>query len=343
MTTTHSAIITHPDVDHIWPWAADRFHEIWRRQGGVDFIRVSTNENKPVHALLKNPSSISRLVSWYPFLTEESLSAMPNLRELVWWHPASDFPVIEKAVSEKIKQAGINVIHHKSMGYWGQAVSEFALALTLCGLRRIPQTHHQVISSLEDWNYCQPDGVGKPSRRGQQFGDDPLFTNGTLEGKRVRIAGAGNIGSRYASFCHFFGADVSMWDPFAPEPCFHRAGARREHFLERLVEDAEIFAPMLPETPNTERLIKKEYIQALPKGCLVVMVTRAIICDYEAIYERVLRDELSLAADVFEPEPLEIGHPLLGRHNVVHTPHNAGRTKEANWSYAEMLADQFLP
>ena len=151
------------------------------------------------------------------------------------------------------------------------------------------------------------------------------------------------IGSRYASFCHFIGADVAIWDSHARDPCFHRAGARREYFLERLVQDAEIFATMLPLTPQTEGLVRAEYIQALPKGCLVVMVTRARICDCDSLYERVLKDELALAADVFDGEPLAIGHPLLGRHNVVHTPHNAGRTKEANWRFAEMLADQFSP
>lgn len=134
-----------------------------------------------------------------------------------------------------------------------------------------------------------------------------------------------------------------MWDPFASEPCFHRAGARREHFLERLVRDAEIFVPMVPLTPQTEGLVKTEHIAALPQGCLVVMVTRAKICDCDQLYRRVLNDELALAADVFDHEPLEMGNALLGRHNVVHTPHNAGRTKEANWRFVEMLADQFLP
>ena len=73
------------------------------------------------------------------------------------------------------------------------------------------------------------------------------------------------------------------------------------------------------------------------------MVTRANICDVEAIRHRVLNDELSLAADVWDVEPLPLKDPLLGRHNVVHTPHNAGRTIDANESWAEKLAMQFSP
>lgn len=74
-----------------------------------------------------------------------------------------------------------------------------------------------------------------------------------------------------------------------------------------------------------------------------MLVTRAIICDMETIRERVLNDELSLAADVFDSEPLPLGDPLLGRHNVVHTPHNAGLTIQANQRWAEVLFEQFLP
>jgi hypothetical protein len=53
--------------------------------------------------------------------------------------------------------------------------------------------------------------------------------------------------------------------------------------------------------------------------------------------------EFALAADVWDAEPLPRDDPLLGRHNVVHTPHNAGRTRDANLAWAENLAVQFGP
>ncbi|WJH37235.1 hypothetical protein N6H14_01855 [Paenibacillus sp. CC-CFT747] len=134
------------------------------------------------------------------------------------------------------------------------------------------------------------------------------------------MVGAGNIASRYASFVHMLGADVAMWDPYASEPCFHRAGARKEWHLDRLVRDAEIFVPMVPLTDQTRGLVTAELIRALPQGALVVLATRANICDMEELRRRVLADELSLAADVFDIEPLPLNDPLLGRHNVVHTP-----------------------
>lgn len=246
-------------------------------------------------------------------------------------------------VLEAFSSRGVRVLRHPSEGFWGQSVSEFGFALTLSALRRIPQSHRDMITDAKVWEYNPPDGIGQPSVRGQQYGDDPRFTSGTLEGKRVRIVGAGNIASRYASFCHFFGAEVAAWDPFASEPCFHRSGARREHFLDRLVRDAEIFAPMVPLTPKTEGLVTAAHIDALLRGTLVVLVTRAGICDMPAIRRRVLAGELSLAADVFDVEPLPLDDPLLGHPNVVHTPHNAGRTRQAGERWGEVLIEQFAP
>lgn len=337
-----SVIIVHPSFDATWPWTADHFHILWKDQGSTDFIRLAPNELKTLGELVPEPGSVTRLISLNVAVTSDCLRAFSSLKEAVITTCSYGSPVTEEQMAI-LKDAGVKIYTHPSEGYWGQSVSEFGLALTLCGLRRIPQTHHEIITSLQPWYYEPENGVGTPKKRGEQFGDDPNFTNGTVEGKRVRIVGAGNIASRYASFVSMLGADVAAWDPFATEPSFHRAGARKEWHLSQLIQDAEIFVPMVPLTEKTTGLITSEHIHLLPKGCLVVLVTRAEICDMQAIRERVLKDEISLAADVFDIEPLTLNDSLLGRHNVVHTPHNAGRTVQANQRWAEKLVEQFLP
>lgn len=339
-----SSILVHPRFDRIWPLAADHAHRLWRAQGPVAFVRVTDDEMRPAAALLATPGEVERLVLLGVPLTTTCVAALPRLKEIVWSRDGYD--VANRgaaAVLAALAARGVRVIQHTSEGFWGQSVAEFGLALTLAGLRRIPQTHHEILQSAAPWDYEPPGGLGRPGVRGQQFGDDPRFTCGTLAGKRVRIVGAGNIASRFASFCHFMGAEVAAWDPFASEPCFHRSGARREHFLDRLVRDAEIFAPMVPLTDQTRGLVTAAHLEALPRGTLVVLVTRAGICDMPVLRRRVLADELALAADVFDIEPLPPGDPLLGRPNVVHTPHNAGRTRQANERWAEMLLEQFTP
>jgi len=339
-----SAILVHPRFDTVWPFAADHARAFWAAQGPVDFVRLGAADNRPAGEVLAAPANVTRLLLLDVPFSAACAARFPALKEIAWneggyTHESTERAVVLAALAAR----GVRVVQHMSEGFWGQSVAEFGLALTLSALRRIPQLHHQMLTSLQPWDYSPPGGVGQPGARGHQFGDDPRFTCGTLEGKRVRIVGAGNIASRYASFCRMLGADVAVWDPFAAEPAFHRSGARREHFLERLVRDAEIFAPMVPLTEQTRGLVTAAHLNALPRGALVVLVTRAGICDMAALRRRVLSDELALAADVFDVEPLPLNDPLLGRANVVHTPHNAGRTRQANEQWAEMLLEQFRP
>ena len=333
-----SAILVHPNFDGSWPFAADHFLALWAEQGAVVFHRLAPDDPRSASEVLgEQAGQITRLTLFGVPFSAPCAAAFTALAEA---HLGGK---TEPETRLLLTARGVRLYQHTSEGFWGESVSEFGLALTLCGLRRIPQLHHQILTDLSPWDYNPPGGVGQPGVRGHQFGDDPSFTSGTIAGKRVRIVGAGNIASRYASFCHLLGADVAAWDPFATDPNFHRAGSRREHHLDRLVADAQIFAPMVPLTEKTRGLITVAQIDALPTGCLVVLVTRANICDMAAVRRRVLANELTLAADVFDIEPLPLDDPLLGRDNVVHTPHNAGRTIHANEQYARMLAEQFLP
>lgn len=331
-----SVIAIHDYFTHSWPFSEAHLRERWAKEGEVEVIYVSKDDEHNLGDVIKNPEQVDRLMALRVPATLDCVKSLKNLKEAVF------DPALPNDAAEYAELAGIRIYRQPSEGFWGQSVSECALALTLGALRRIPQLHHAIISSQDRWDYSyrsEPDGFV----RGGQFCDDPKFTNGTAEGKRVRIVGAGNIGGRYASFMNFLGADVATWDPFAPDPCFHRAGARKVYHLDELVKDAEIFAPMVPHNESTSGIVTAEHIRALPKGCLIVLVTRAKICDTDAIRERVLADEVALAADVHDIEPLDLNDPLIGRHNVVHTPHIAGRTKDSNILWVDMLADQFLP
>lgn len=331
-----NVIIVSPAFDADWPLAAERLRVLWSQRGQpFEFIRIKGDDSRSAASIATSPASVRRLACLGVPFTASCLGEFSSLRELTI--NGSPDPQIAPALESR----GVLLRFHQSQGFWGQSVAECALGLTLASLRRLAHTHQRIQSSHAEWDYSPPGGVGTPGARGAQFCDDPRFAHGTLHGKRVRIVGAGNIGARYAAFASFIGAEVAMWDPVAPEPCFHRSGARRELRLERLVADAQIFAPMLPLLPATRGLVRAELIDALPRGCLVVLTTRAAICDMAALRRRVLADELSLAADVFDAEPLPLDDPLLGRDNVVHVPHLAGRTEHANHAWAEMLNDQF--
>ena len=326
-----SAIVAASEFDTTWPYAVKCAQERWSRQGPVTVVRPSRDAAD--HQIELHPDT-QRLLLLGVGLQQIPLDRLPRLTEI----GVGRLPKESSEMLDALRSRQVQVYQQPNEGFWGQSVAEFALALTLCGLRRIPQTYHAMLSSHAPWDY-RP--VDPPMVRGSQFGDDARFTNGTIAGKRVRIVGVGNIGSRYASFCSMLGADVAAWDPIAPDPAFHRSGARRVTRLEELARDADIFAPMLPLRAETRGIIPAAIIDAIPRGALLVITTRMEICDAPAIRRRVLAAEIALAADVFDVEPLPLTDPLLGRHNVVHTPHNAGRTYDANRAYIGQILDQF--
>jgi phosphoglycerate dehydrogenase-like enzyme len=335
-------IVIHADFEAHWPFVAERWLERWRIEGETQLVRLVRGDVRPLGEVASTPARVTRLACLGAPVTLACLPGFTSLRAASF--PALYGPSILRAECvEFLHSRGVALYHHRSEGFWGQSVAEFALALTLSALRQIPQNYHVMLTTYEPWLRYRPEQNQGPGTLGAQFSDDLRFTHGTLAGKRVRIVGVGNIGSRYASFVHMLGAEVAAWDPLALEPGFHRAGARRCWRLEELVQDAQIFAPMLPLTDGTRGLVTAPLIQALPTGCLVVLATRAGICDMATIRRRVLADELALAADVFDIEPLPLDDPLLGRHNVVHTPHLAGRTRDANVQWVDDLLAQFPP
>ncbi len=327
-------LVVNEPFERWWSHSAEQAEQLW---AGPDLhtIRVPPGDHRQLSEL-DLPADTERLLllTSKPGLGSD-LAFLPGLRELA----TVDEP--EPSYTAALTARGVQVYTLRNEGYWGQSVAEFALGLTIGALRRIPQTSRAMSESLDTWSYLPPEGMGRPSARAAQFGDDNDFTSGTVAGKRVRVVGMGNIGARYAAFCAALGADVAGWSKSAPDPVFHRSLTRRSFRLPELVADAEIFAPMLPLVTATEGFVTAELIDALPKGCLVVLVTRAQVVDMDRLRERVLADELSLAADVFDIEPLPLDDPLIGRHNVVHTPHNAGRTKDANRALVGSLLEQF--
>lgn len=337
-----SLIAVHPQFERHWPFVADHFHQRWSEDGETTLLRVAADEERALGEVHSDLRPFTRMVSLGVTVTARCFERLSSLREaaLTGLYRRE---ALNTEIRSLIEQRNIVLYSHTSEGFWGQSVSEFALALTICALRQIPQNYHNMMSSHEAWQRYSPQNNRGPQTLGAQFSDDINFTNGTVSGKRVRVIGMGNIGSRYASFTRMLGADVAAWDPYATEPHFHRAGVRKEWHLNELVQDAEIFAPMLPLTESTNGLVTEQLINALPTGCLVVLATRAKICNVDAIRQRVMLDEIALAADVFDVEPLPLDDPLLGRHNVVHTPHLAGRTRDANRQWADGLIQQFRP
>jgi phosphoglycerate dehydrogenase-like enzyme len=346
MASAPTALIaSHRHFTHIWPFAADELLRLFSEHADARHLADPAEQPRPVQDVAADQGvpleRVERLVALASPVDPGTIEAMPALRELAvrmpYWDGADD------DLKAACQQRGVRLIDDfKGGAAWGQSVAEFGLALTLCALRQIPQKHAAITRTQDPWETELLETLPGSHAGGHQFGDHPTFVSGTLQGKRVRVAGLGNIGGRYARFCADLGAHVVAWDPMAPQAQFDLAHARRVQDLASLAHDADIFAPTLPLLKPTEGLITADVIDAIPDHAIFIAVTRMAVCDEAALRRRVLNDELVLASDVFDPhEPLPLDDPLLGRSNVIHTPHIAGRTRDANHAWARLLHAHF--
>ena len=173
-----SLIVAHAKFEQSWPFVADELAKRMGIYGDASVVRLELEDDSALSEKHAPGSGVERLVVLGVPVTTDSLALFPDLKEVALASPYRT--PLPDDVQAELEARGITLIRHKSEGFWGQSVSEYALALTLCGLRRIPQTHHEIITSHDAWNKGAPDGKGGRMPFYGQCSDDRRFTSGMM-------------------------------------------------------------------------------------------------------------------------------------------------------------------
>lgn len=242
------------------------------------------------------------------YLSADRLAGAPKLRFIgsTAHHRQAQFVDVAAAVARGIALCETAPI----MSPW---VAEYELALGLAALRRIPQEHEFVGRS--GWV--------------EHFLDDPDWPD-RLDGRRVGLASFGEIHRHLARFLAPFHCDWQAYDPFVSAESIASAGGQRADDLVAMAARSEVFFIATPPNPTTLKMIDRAVISALPTGAVFVLVSRMAVVDQPPLIERLRRNELRAAIDVFEPEPPEPDSPMRTLPNLIHTPHRAGNTAGAH-------------
>jgi D-3-phosphoglycerate dehydrogenase len=319
-----------PDLERSWPFVPARMVDRLGELGQVRIVELGREDR------LGDRIDLDRAVAIALFggrLTDACVARAPRLQAVGCNTDNTGRGLPWAALAGR----GIPVID--TTRAWGQSVAEVALALALAALRRIPQWHARLAAGERSFRY-----------EASQYCDATGFANGELGTKRIGVIGLGQIGGRVARWCVALASDAATgshlagqvlgYDPFLPAGVAERWGVRRVA-VDELVEQSEVVFVTVPPTPSAWHLLDRERLRRLRRGALVVVVTRAHAVDMVALRERIVADEVCAAFDVYDVEPLPPDDPLRGRPNVVHTPHIAGRTRDANLRTADLIADDF--
>ena len=146
-----------------------------------------------------------------------------------------------------------------------------------------------------------------------------------LQGLTVGYVGMGRIAQAVARRLRAFGTNGIFFDPVVDSV----EGLQRGSF-QQVLRSADVVTLHLPLTAETRYLISAAELAQMKKGAYLINTSRGGLIDESALVQALEQGHLAAAAlDVFETEPMPLGHPLSRLNNVVLTPHIAAGTRDA--------------
>lgn len=149
-----------------------------------------------------------------------------------------------------------------------------------------------------------------------------------LRGTVLGLIGFGRIPQLLAPKAKAFGLEVITYDPYVPDEVLKRAGVAKVGLAE-LLKRADHISIHCALSPETQHLFNAEAFRQMKPTAYLVNTARGPIVDETALAAALDAKQLAGAAlDVVEKEP-PAGSPLLGRDNVILTPHTAFYSEES--------------
>jgi len=193
--------------------------------------------------------------------------------------------------------------------YCIREVSDHAMALLLALIRKIPLSNKLVQSGR--WE--MPAVV--PIRR--------------IEGTVLGLIGFGHIPRLVAPKAQAFGMKVISYDPFAKPEVLRAAGVEGVD-LDTLLKTSDYVSVHAPLLPATRGMLNAAAFSKMKKGAYVVNTARGPLIDEPDLIAALDSGQVGGAGlDVVAAEPLAKDSPLLGRDNVIISPHTAFYSIEA--------------
>lgn len=205
-----------------------------------------------------------------------------------------------------------------------QSVAELAIAQMLSIARRVREGDEAMRLGHYEYRY---------SRDFRELGGAVLL-----------IVGFGKIGRRTAEIARTaFGMRVLVHSPSVPPAEIEAAGLEVAPDIDAALALADYVSLHQVLTPQTRGFLDRERLGRMKQGATLVNTARGALVDSEALIEAVRDGRLRGAAmDVFDSEPLRVGHPLLAEPGILLSPHVGGATEEALERTAVQVAEAVI-
>jgi D-3-phosphoglycerate dehydrogenase len=205
---------------------------------------------------------------------------------------------VDNVAVDAAEDRGVTVVHVPD--YCVDEVATHALSLLLTSVRSVHRFDRRTTDGEWDWK------DGQPIHR--------------LRGSTLGLVGFGKIARRLAAMVQGMGLSVLAHDPYVPShECTHFDVDRVD--FEELLDRSDHISVHVPLYEETRGLFDERAFEQMQDDATVINTARGPIIDQDALLTALDGGEIAQAGlDVMESEPPEES-PLLGREDVVVTPH----------------------
>ena len=239
----------------------------------------------------------------------------------------------QRLTAETVARAGrLKVVSRHGVGYDAvdvAALNERGIALTIVGDVNSTSVAEHAMTQILAAAKCLLQ-AHRAARDVAQWNWRNRMQAREVCGKNLLILGYGRIGRRLARLAAGFDMQVRAYDPALQEAGWPEGAAKPAADLNAVLGWADFISLHIPKPPGGGAVIGADEIGRMKPGVVLCNTARGgVIC--EAALSAALESGHVAAAglDVFEQEPPDGDAALLGRDDVILSPHNAGLTAEA--------------
>lgn len=164
-----------------------------------------------------------------------------------------------------------------------------------------------------------------------------------IAGQVMGIAGLGRIGQSVARKAQGFDMPVIAYDPFLPPEIAEKLNVKLVDF-DTLLAESDVISIHMNLTQDNYHMFNKEAFQKMKKRPIIVNEGRgSLICDDDLVWA--LDNDLirGAALDMVESENPDLSEcKLLGRENVLLTPHSGYYSETSDYLVAKYSMDNAL-
>ena len=203
-------------------------------------------------------------------------------------------------------------------------VAELAIMLMLAGYRNLLQINRQLRAG--HWP------------RTEYFGRSFM-----IKGKTVGVLGLGHIGKKVAALASAFGANVIYYDIVRQPEQEEQFGYRFVDF-DTLLAESDVLSLHMNLTEENYHMFNKEAFMKCKKHPIIVNEGRGpLICDEDLVWALDNGYIRGAALDMVESEDPDLDTcPLVGRDDVLLTPHSGYYSDTSNYLVAKLSMDNAL-